>query len=178
MAMSTMAVEIDKIKERELDALMAEKVLEYKVERVKPDWYPLEVLLFYWEGSPVISYSYDADACNALMYANGKDSAAGNAPPLPHYSSEDSEGAEWEVVNAMIERHDCDFRLCGFKTSYSGCGAEIAKGEPHREYEVEFKPRGYKGDERFIATAPTPQLAICRAALVAIQSTATPKDSQ
>lgn len=158
--------------ECEIDIAIAEKVFGFKVNKVKPDWYPYEVLLFYHEGDPLISYSWDENACNAMMHANGRDGSDGTAPPLPHYSVE-PEGREWEIVDAMIELHGCHFRLCGFDTSYRTRGTDIEECEPHREYEAEFKPKGYRGDERFIATASRPELAICLAALKAVEVSGT-----
>jgi hypothetical protein len=87
---------------RDLDVAVAERVLGMHVERIKPAWYPLEVTLFYWPNDPLITYSYDANACNAMMYRNGKDDTAGTAPPLPRYSGDLS--AAWEVIAAM-KRH-------------------------------------------------------------------------
>jgi hypothetical protein len=72
------------------------------VERKKPDWYPLEVVLFFWPGEPLVGYSYDKNACNACIWRNGVNEKDGVAPPLPRYSSE--LGPAWEVVARCRER--------------------------------------------------------------------------
>ena len=91
---------------REVDCLLAQHVLNYEMQIVNPDWYPHEVRCFIWRDSksPLMAYSYDQNACNASMFANGKDEKDGYAQPLPRWSGEDSEGYEWEVVNAMLSR--------------------------------------------------------------------------
>jgi hypothetical protein len=54
----------------ELDAAIAEHVLGFHVERVTPDWYRgREVLLFFSPGETLVSYSADANACNAMATA-------------------------------------------------------------------------------------------------------------
>lgn len=90
---------------RELDCQIAEHVLGYEVRTVKPDWYPHEVRCFFWRESnlPLMAYSYDQNACNASMYANGIDMKDGYAQALPRWSG-DSDGMVWEVVHAMIKR--------------------------------------------------------------------------
>src|SRR5713226_5622656 len=87
---------------RELDALVAEKVLGMHVERLRPAWYhggQTEVLCFYRPLSPLMVYSLDADACNAMMFRNGVDESDGFAPPLPFYS--DNIAAAWTVVEEL-----------------------------------------------------------------------------
>lgn len=81
---------------RQLDCDIAQNVLDYHAEWVKPSWYAFPVLCFYRKGSPLIKYSYDENGCNAMMFRNGVDDSAGTAPPLPQYS-ENIEDA-WEVV--------------------------------------------------------------------------------
>src|SRR5712671_2186430 len=91
---------------REIDCLLAQHVLNYEMRIVKPDWYPFEVRTFFWRESklPLMGYSYDQNSCNASMFANGVDTKDGYAQCLPDWSGEDSEGYEWEIVDAMIER--------------------------------------------------------------------------
>ena len=159
--------EVEELSDYDLRLQVAEHVVGLHVERVKPDWYEREVFCFYDPAFPqLVAYSWDANACNAMMFCNGKDASAGYAPPLPSYESEDSGGAEYEVINAMIGR-GYHFRLCGFDVTHRG---EDAK----REYEAEFLPRGSNHEQRFISTADVPQLAIARAAVKASLAAAPP----
>ena len=84
---------------REIDVLVAEHVMGFHVERIKPDWYPHEVTLFFRPGNPLVEYSYDENACNAMMHRNGKDDSDGTASPLPFYSEEIEHA--WEVVEKL-----------------------------------------------------------------------------
>lgn len=87
--------------ERELDIAIAERVLGMRVERVTPSWYGREVILFYHPDDPLIVYSYDTNACNAMMYRNGVDNTNGIAPPLPNYSQELE--LAWSEVKPTIQ---------------------------------------------------------------------------
>jgi hypothetical protein len=91
---------------RELDALVAEKVLGMHVERIRPAWYHggQEVLCFYQPLGTLMEYSLDADACNAMMFRNGVDERDGIAPPLPFYTGDIA--AAWEVVAHMLGNSD------------------------------------------------------------------------
>lgn len=52
-----------------------------------PNWYHLPVLAFYDpENPPLMVFSFDANACNAMMYRNGKNEDAWYADPLPFFS--------------------------------------------------------------------------------------------
>lgn len=136
---------------RELDPLIAEKVLGMHVERIKPDWYPLEVMCFYREGSPLIVWSFDAASCNAMMFRNGVDASDGTAEPLPQFSDDIADA--WRVVEYMQElgwvmNLDC---------------ASLSKQRP-------FNARFFRDDEsglRAMDYAESAPLAICRAALKA-----------
>lgn len=132
-------------------------LLGYEVRRVKPSWYPHEVLTFFWRDSklPLMAYSYDQNACNASMYANGVDASDGYAQPLPSWS-EDSDGMVWEVVDTMIER--------GFRF--------WLVDEPGI-YDKHFRCCFAKDVGRMMeesVTAKGAEEAICRAALRAVQS--------
>lgn len=95
---------------RELDALIAEKVFGMVVRRIKPDWYPYEVTLFFHPAYPdEIVYSCDENASNAMMYRNGKDASDGAAPVLPNYS--DDIASAWEVVEKMAQSYDFYLRF-------------------------------------------------------------------
>lgn len=88
-----------------LNLAVAEKVLGYRVVKAKPAWYPFEVWCFYAPGDTTeewMAYSWDQNACNAMMFRNGKDDKAGTAPPLPGYVFDIS--AAWNVVAEIRER--------------------------------------------------------------------------
>ena len=85
--------------DRELDVLVAEKALGMRVERIRTNWYHHEILCFFEPGCDLMVYSYDENACNAMMYRNGVDESAGVAAPLPYYSGEIE--AAWEIVDAL-----------------------------------------------------------------------------
>lgn len=89
---------------RELDELVAEQVMGLRVERIKPDWYPVEVALFFRPGNPLVEYSLDERSCNARMFRNGVDEKDGTAPPLPFYSEEIEHA--WEVMEKLRESGD------------------------------------------------------------------------
>ncbi len=77
--------ELDEL--RKLDAEIAEKFYGMATKTITVDWYPLPITLFYapWDDG-LITYSLDANACNACMRKNGKD--GDYASPLPHYSDD------------------------------------------------------------------------------------------
>jgi hypothetical protein len=85
---------------RELDVQVAS--ILYHIEHLHPSWYRYEVLAFYEEGNPLIRYSYDEDACNAKMHANGVNSDDGTADSLPYYSSDPT--AFKEVID-YVRKH-------------------------------------------------------------------------
>lgn len=92
--------EWDALSDREKDAVVAEKVMGYRVIVIEPEWYRLPVKCFYEDGCSLIQYTYDANACNAMMYRNGKDDSDGTAPPLPHYTSDES----WDDLREVAEK--------------------------------------------------------------------------
>lgn len=138
---------------RELDALIAEKVLGFVVKRVKPEWYPAEVTLFCYPNSDLIEYSCDPRSNNAIMFRNGRDDSDGSAAPLPNYS--DDIEAAWEVVEHLTRTTKQWFRLemscVTNEASFEISGAGDADGD-------------------WTAEAETAPLAICRAALKAVGS--------
>lgn len=89
----------EQITDRELDILVAEKVLGMRIERIQTKWYNHDILCFYEPSCDLMVYSYDENACNAMMYRNGVDERDGVAQPLPHYSLEME--TAWEVVEAI-----------------------------------------------------------------------------
>jgi hypothetical protein len=140
----------------ELDAAIAEHVLGFHVERVTPDWYRgREVLLFFSPGETLVSYSADANACNAMMYCNGRDASDGTAPPLPAFSTDMA--AAWRVVEKLAT----DGFYCRIDSPF----------EPGALYRAGFTPHGvtgWNGRPDFRAAADTAPLAICRAALACV----------
>lgn len=137
---------------RTLDCIVAEEVLGLEARWVKPDWYQFEVVCFYQSGFPLMVYSYDENACNACMHRNGVDDSDGTAQSLPHYSGEDSNGVEWEVVSAMSERHGCAFKITTLQE-----GDRVV-------FECEFTPKE-GGKPPASARGEFPQEAICLAAV-------------
>lgn len=150
---------------REMDEAIAEHVMGWRVERITPEWYGTEVVLFYETDYPLISYSSDARSCNACMYRNGKDDTDGIAPPLPSFS--DDIAAAWLVAEAMarLEPHPWMLTLMNWdyygERTYSARFTSHPLGPPHAE-----------------ASADSPALAICQAALTALTPHPTPKDPQ
>ena len=71
---------------RELDALVATEIMGLEKQTIQPDWYPHPVDLFIHPKNGLIVYSYDENACNAMMHRNGKDDSDGTAQPLPSFS--------------------------------------------------------------------------------------------
>lgn len=140
---------------RQIDVLVAEKVLGMRLVRVKPDWYRgVEVLLFF-HGLDWIEYSYDDNYCNATMYRNGRDATDGYASPLPSYS--DDMGEAWSnIVPAVLER----FTRVELHQRKEGCVCRI---------ESDSGPV----TEGYVTTAedPNPARAICLAALKAFKET-------
>ncbi len=142
---------LEGLSDRQLDLVVAEHVFGLVPRKVKPDWYKLEVTLFSYPNDPLITYSFDENACNACMHRNGVDEKAGTARPLPFWACED-EGAT-EVVREMEGR---------------GFGWEIRKlaepVDPSRPYEARFCSATV--DAR--ASAESSARAICTAALRAL----------
>lgn len=147
---------------RELDCLVAEKILGYRVQITKPDWYDREVWLFFDDEFPgIIRYTWDSNACNARMNMDQKDPKKGAADPLPFYSSEeDEDNTNQVIITRMIRHHSCHFRMMGFTQPRNKSGLE---------YEVEFLPKGKPMPNlvslRHLGTADNMTHAILEAAL-------------
>lgn len=144
--------EWDALGEREKDAVVAEKVMGFRVVTIKPKWYRLPVQCFYEEDSPLIAYSLDANACNAMMYRNGEDDRDGTAPPLPHYTSDESWDDLREVVDGVM-------------------GSDPPRGITGHTFWLERESAGcwvcsFWGERS--AEAPTAPEAVCIAALTAL----------
>jgi hypothetical protein len=75
-------------------------VFDLKMEIVYPEWYDRGVYLFRCFGYENITYTFDTNACNALMCANGKDGRS--APPLPHWPSDEG---MIEVIQCLMRNH-------------------------------------------------------------------------
>jgi len=113
-----------------LRILLAQHVFGLEMRVVKPTWYKLPVALFYVPGHyDWIQYSWDADSCNAMMCANGKDGRS--APSLPFWA-EEMEHA-WSVVEQMHER-GLHLELIGseggFTVRFGADTASFAAGAP------------------------------------------------
>lgn len=73
----------------DLNITVAEEVLGLRVVRTIPAGFRREVILFYRPSDKsLIAYSCDTDACNAMMFRNGKDDGDGFAPPHPNYATD------------------------------------------------------------------------------------------
>lgn len=144
---------------RDLDTLVAEHVFGMTVKHLRPDWYhggQSEVVCFYAPNYPdLIAYSWDANACNAMMCRNGRDPNDGTAPPLPFYSVE-LEPA-WDVVEQMRADNETWFRL-----------EARPAGEPPEFAGLEWMAVFTRQRRPVYASAPSAPEAICRAALKVI----------
>ena len=139
---------------RKLDALVAEEVLGYRVERVTPEWAGREVTLFFAPGHTLVTYSCDFRSDNAMMYRNGEDDRDGIAPPLPVFSEDIA--AAWEVVEHLKDRNWA-IRLSNKTVNWCWWA-----------YVYDYS----SADARAEATvqAETAPLAICLAALAAVRA--------
>ena len=97
-----MSGKLPRSEDARLNFAIAQEVFGMRVEAIEPEWYRQTVWLFFKEGFPNVVYSYDNNACNAMMYRNGKDISGGTAPPLPFWSSEF--GGAWEVIAELKQR--------------------------------------------------------------------------
>lgn len=75
---------------RVVDVAVAEHLIGYRRETVQPSWYrvPVDLFSIEFDGRQEVVYSYDANACNAMIFRNRVDDKMGYAQPLPRYSSE------------------------------------------------------------------------------------------
>ena len=85
-------IEWSKLSPREQDAVVAEKVFGLERRSVRPYWYNREVLCLHDPANGLMTYSYDSNGCNAIMFRNGQDSTMGTADPLPFFTT------KWEHV--------------------------------------------------------------------------------
>lgn len=93
---------------RNLAIEVAKHVFGYRMETVQPSWYRLPVHCFYVPSDPNwMVYSYDENACNAMMFRDGKSEKSGYARPLPFWDIQLSDA--WEVVHALKDRTDGSF---------------------------------------------------------------------
>lgn len=100
-----------------LDLLVMEHVFGYQVQWIKPDWYPLPVATLYHQDFPgIMQYSWDGNACNAMMYRNQNDVSLGSAEPVPRCSSYDNvvQHDHWlinpfTIIQTMKEKHGHEF---------------------------------------------------------------------
>lgn len=76
------------LESREIDSLVATEIMGLTKKTIQPDWYPHPVDLFFHPDGGFVVYSYDENACNAMMHRNGKDDSDGTAPPLPSFSTD------------------------------------------------------------------------------------------
>ena len=145
---------------REMDCLVAEKVMGWRVERVRPSWYPVEVLCFYEEWSRNISYTYDERSCNAMLYRNGVDDSNGTAPPLPQFSEDIA--ATWTVVERLQEQ-GWHLSLEHLRVVWVPITSDITEGEWC------WRARFWKGDPTGVSAVEhdhtNMEAAICHAAL-------------
>lgn len=149
---------------RELDALVAEKVMGWKL----PDTATMRASAErVWASQPQVQYFYAPDGCDVGFTAVPKDDAAAVAgfsqegarfePSVPRYSSEIA--AAWPVLQKLAD---------GLARCYY---AEVAEGgidaNGGRAAHVRLYRQG--DDEAFVtvAAATAPE-AICRAALLAV----------
>ena len=115
--------------DRQIDCLVMEKVFGYRVVEKKLDWYRVPVFFFYASNSDVPEYTYDSNACNAMIYRNGRDDSDGTVPPLPFFMC-DAEGREWQIVKEMASKHNLELSM-----TFSGGKFTASFGKPveHKE---------------------------------------------
>ena len=138
---------------RALDAEVAETALGFRVERIRPAWYGREVLCFYRPGSPEMAYSYDDNACNAMMFRNGVDDSAGYALPLPRYHDDTAEA--FTVLEAL--RADGRIIMASVSVGENGWWCAL------------YPPLGYGCNSVESEYCETAALAICRASLALME---------
>jgi hypothetical protein len=138
--------------ERQIDIDIASTIFGYTTRVIQPTWYRHEVMLFYRVGDDMPEYSYDENACNAIIYRNGRDDSDGVARPLPFYSNEYE-----DMRTVLMEMQARDYNAAMSLTGKQwGCHFAVPDG---RLGPVEF------GEE-------LPQ-AVARAALAAVRATPT-----
>ncbi len=131
---------------RQLDILIAEKVLGFEVRRIKTLWYKYDIVLFFAKGHPHVVYSYDENSCNAIMFANGIDESDGVAQALPHYSTEIQ--AAWEVCDRM---KDHEYFGMGLETIVKSGAEDAARricGEALRAVKYQQEADALTADQR------------------------------
>lgn len=149
---------------------VAQKVFGYEMRVVYPEWYKgLPVYCFYDPDFAQfgMTYSWDANACNASMYRNGNDGEM--AEHLPRWDWEDS-GTFLQVVERMTER-GYHFRLYSYRTPYRQTDDPFRptkEEQEHLEYEAEFMPYRSDHSERYIVRAEWAAKAVCEAAIKAV----------
>lgn len=168
----------------QLNLFIAEHVIGLRVVVVQPSWYDRPVFTFFETGYPLMVYAWDTNACNAQMFRNGVDASDGHTECLPNWVGEETEGYEWAIVSAMIERgYVCEVR--SFKTSLplAFTPADILTSETpiprvaeYLAHEAEFMPLGSDHSERYIERDGHPSIAIGLAARRAIEGKLKPKD--
>jgi hypothetical protein len=127
----------------------------YHTEHLHVNWYPHEIIGFYEEGYPLMVYSFDKHACNAIMYANGVDEKGGNARSLPDYSTD---LRDFQQVIDWTRRHG------GFISIWikpDACIVSVQKSEEDIAVEYKAHASGITLDDSDIA------LAACQAFVVA-----------
>lgn len=130
---------------------IAERVFGMRVDIVRSEHYhegEIDVYLFREPDCELITYSYDINACNLMVWCNGRDSSNGTAPPVPRWDLEIEDA--WQVVERM-RTLDWAFEL---------------KSDPHPgiygpDYLVSFGKVGH-------SRGPNVAEAICLAALQAL----------
>jgi hypothetical protein len=87
--------------DRKLDREVAQFVLGLTLREIKVDWYPLPITLFIRElnGEEFIEYTFDKNACNAMVFKDNQGEPGGYVEPLPFFSS-DIEQA-WKIVELL-----------------------------------------------------------------------------
>lgn len=111
-----------------LAGLYLELVEGYTVEETRLG----ETPVWLWRTSPDwIMYSWDANACNCMMFANGKDDSCGYAAPLPWIGNEDDDGQTMNNVLPEMRKRGYRLRLVEYSDGwYATFAAESIDAAP------------------------------------------------
>lgn len=141
---------------------IAEDVFGMRVEVSRLPWYAggeLDVYLFWEPGSDLVSYSWDANACNAMLFRNGYDRSEGTAKPVPRWDLEIEPA--WQVVERL--------QSLGWGMVASNEDPIISEGQSWA-WQIRLQMPGSKLSEHepVLGYGPTFPTAICAAARTAL----------
>lgn len=151
----TVANGVNPVEGHDLDHLVACRVFGLRSKTVQPDWYPVPVTLYFYR-EEYIEFSWDKRSCNAMMFCDQARASGPSAPPLPGFSSD---GDHLSAIMDCLKERGCSLILGhrpqierkGWFASVNARG--VGPGYPDTVYKI----------------ATTPQLALCLAAVAALE---------